>query len=129
MVAAELPQFATRLGLEITELLPERVVAQLQIRPELCNRAGFAAGGVLIDIGEMLASMLTLAALPAGARTTTIDSSTNFISYEPPGQTARAECALLHKDQTQMVWQTRITLPDGRLAAVVSQTQLIFAAD
>jgi acyl-coenzyme A thioesterase PaaI-like protein len=38
---------------------------------------------------------------------------------------ARAECTPLHRGRTTMVWQTRITRRDGRLAAIVTQTQLV----
>ncbi len=124
-----LPKFADRLGLDIVEVAPERAVAQLKIRPELCNRSGFAAGGLLIDIADMLASMLTFAGLPEGARSTTIESSTNFIASVPAERTVRAECTLIHKEPGRMVWQTRITLADGRLAAAVSQTELIHPAE
>jgi acyl-coenzyme A thioesterase PaaI-like protein len=31
----------------------------------------------------------------------------------------------LHKGRTTMVWQTRITRGDGRLAALVTQTQMV----
>ena len=41
------------------------------------------------------------------------------------GDTAHAECTPLHRGRTTMVWQTRITRNDGRLAAVVTQTQLV----
>ena len=42
------------------------------------------------------------------------------------GDTLRAECTPLHRGRTTMVWQTRITRGDGKLAAIVTQTQLIF---
>jgi acyl-coenzyme A thioesterase PaaI-like protein len=44
------------------------------------------------------------------------------------GDTARAECTPLHKGRTTMVWQTKITRGDGRLAAVVTQTQMVLKA-
>ena len=43
----------------------------------------------------------------------------------PVGDTARAECTPLHRGRTTMVWQTRVTRGDGKLAAVVTQTQLV----
>ena len=66
--------------------------------------------------------------LPAGAKTTTIESKTNFFAAIPLGDTARAECTPLHKGRTTMVWQTRITRGDGRLAAIVTQTQMVLKA-
>ena len=55
--------------------------------------------------------------LPAGTRTTTIESKTNFLSAIAVGDTAYAECTPLHRGRTTMVWQTKITRGDGKLAA------------
>ena len=60
-----------------------------------------------------------------GAHTVTIESKTNFFAEIPLGQTAHAECTPLHRGRTTHVWQTRITRDDGRLAAIVTQTQLV----
>jgi len=43
----------------------------------------------------------------------------------PVGDVAKAECTPLHRGRTTTVWQTRITRGDGKLAAVVTQTQLM----
>jgi 1,4-dihydroxy-2-naphthoyl-CoA hydrolase len=66
-----------------------------------------------------------VANLPEGASTTTIESKTNFFAAIPVGDIARAECTPLHRGRTTMVWQTKITRGDGRLAAIVTQTQLV----
>ena len=66
-----------------------------------------------------------MANLPDGAHTTTIESKTNFFAAIPVGDTARAECTPLHRGRTTMVWQTKITRNDGRLCAIVTQTQLV----
>jgi 1,4-dihydroxy-2-naphthoyl-CoA hydrolase len=63
--------------------------------------------------------------LPEGAGTTTIESKTNFFAAVALGDTILAECTPLHRGRTTMVWQTRITRSDGKLAAVVTQTQLV----
>ena len=63
--------------------------------------------------------------LPPGAATTTIESKTNFFAACPLGETIRTETTPLHRGRTTMVWQTRITRQDGKLAAIVTQTQLV----
>ena len=63
--------------------------------------------------------------LPAGARTTTIESKTNFLGGAPAGTTVRAETTPIHKGRTTMVWQTRITGENGKPCAIVIQTQLV----
>ena len=59
----------------------------------------------------------------------TIESKTNFVASVPEGDMAHAECSLIYNEQKRMVWQTKITLADGGLAAIVTQTQLIYSAD
>ena len=50
---------------------------------------------------------------------------TNFFAGIPAGDVAKAECTPLHRGRTTTVWQTRITRGDGKLAAIVTQTQLM----
>lgn len=57
--------------------------------------------------------------------TTTIESKTNFFRAVPLGDTVRTETTPLHRGRTTMVWQTRIFGADGKLAALVTQTQMI----
>ena len=78
---------------------------------------------------DSVGAAATVINLPAGAQgTTTIESKTNFFAAIPLGDTARAECTPLHKGRTTMVWQTKITRGDGRLAALVTQTQMVLKA-
>ncbi len=79
-------------------------------------------------LADTLGAIATVANLPEGATTTTIESKTNFFAAIPLGDTARAECTPLHRGRTTMVWQTRITRGDGRVAALVIQTQLVLPA-
>jgi 1,4-dihydroxy-2-naphthoyl-CoA hydrolase len=39
----------------------------------------------------------------------------------------RGETLALHRGRSTMVWQTSITNADGKLCAVVTQTQLVLA--
>jgi uncharacterized protein (TIGR00369 family) len=120
--------FADLLGLKIVSVTPERVEATLEVRADLCTRPPVLHGGAVMALADTLGAIATVANLPPGAGTTTIESKTNFFAAIPLGETAHAECTPLHRGRTTMVWQTRITRPDGRLAAVVTQTQLVLAA-
>ena len=122
------PAFAEFLGIKITHVSPERVTAELQARDELNNRFGILHGGAIMALADNLGGTATMANLPEGTSTTTIESKTNFFAAIPLGDTARAECTPLHKGRTTMVWQTRITRGDGRLAALVTQTQMVLKA-
>ena len=119
------PPFADFLGLKVTHLSRERVVAELNVREELGNRFGILHGGAIMALADNLGGTATIANLPDGATTTTIESKTNFFAGIPVGDTARAECTPLHRGRSTMVWQTRVTRGDGKLAAIVTQTQLV----
>ena len=121
------PHFSRFIGLKITHVSPERVEATLEAREELSNRAGVLHGGAIMTIADTIGGVGTSANLPKGAGTVTIESKTNFFAAIPIGDTARAECTPLHRGRTTMVWQTKIMRKDGRLAALVTQTQLVIA--
>jgi 1,4-dihydroxy-2-naphthoyl-CoA hydrolase len=95
------------------------------VRAELCTRPAVLHGGAVMTLADTLGAIATIANLPEGASTTTIESKTNFFAAIPLGDTARAECTPMHKGRSTMVWQTRITRGDGRLCAVVTQTQMV----
>jgi 1,4-dihydroxy-2-naphthoyl-CoA hydrolase len=117
-IAAQQPPFARLMGLELIEVV---------VREELTNRNGGLHGGAVMGIADNLGGTATFVNMPVGAGTTTIESKTNFFAAVPAGDTIRAECTPLHRGRTTMVWQTRIIRSDGRLAAIVIQTQLITA--
>jgi 1,4-dihydroxy-2-naphthoyl-CoA hydrolase len=118
---------ARTLGVTFTHLSRDRVAAELPARAELANRKNILSGGVLMALADILGGTAASANLPPGAGTTTIESKTNFFAPVELGDTVSAECTPLHRGRTTMVWQTRITRGDGKLVAVVTQTQLVMA--
>jgi 1,4-dihydroxy-2-naphthoyl-CoA hydrolase len=122
------PPFAELMGMKITQVSRDMVVADLFVRDELENRMGVLHGGAIMGFADNLGGTATMANLPPGARTATIESKTNFFAPIPIGDTAHAECTPLHRGRTTMVWQTRITRNDGRLCAIVTQTQIVIPA-
>jgi 1,4-dihydroxy-2-naphthoyl-CoA hydrolase len=123
--AIKQPPFAEFFGMKITHLSPERVTAELVVRDELNNRFNIMHGGAIMALADNLGGTATTANLKDGQTTTTIESKTNFFAAIPVGDIAKAECTPLHRGRTTMVWQTRITRGDGRLCALVTQTQLV----
>jgi 1,4-dihydroxy-2-naphthoyl-CoA hydrolase len=119
------PPFADYLGIKITHISPERVTGELAVRGELATMPEIIHGGAIMALADNIGAVATVANLPDGAHTTTIESKTNFFAAIPVGDTARAECTPLHRGRTTMVWQTKITRNDGRLCAMVTQTQLV----
>jgi uncharacterized protein (TIGR00369 family) len=125
MAVPELPAFTRLLGVNVLHRSPERSEAELSVRAELCNRRGVLHGGAVMALGDTL-GMTASISLPDGGRTATIESKTNFFAAVPKGDTAYAVCMPLHRGRTTIVLETRITRGDGKLAAIVTQTQLIF---
>lgn len=128
MRADQPPAFASHLGIKITHSSPDRINAELLVRPELTNRNGNLHGGAVMAFADDLGGAATMINLADGKTTTTVESKTNFFAAIPAGDTAKAECVPLHRGRTTMVWQTRITRGDGKLAAMVTQTQLVMQA-
>lgn len=122
------PLFPGLMGVQLVEVSNERVVATLTVRPDLCTTGDTLHGGAFMALADALGGVATFVNLPPGARTTTIESSTKFLRGAPVGSTVRAECTAFHKGRTTMVWQTLIRSADGKLCAVVTQTQLVIAA-
>lgn len=122
------PLFPGLLGMELIELEPDRVVARLEVRAELCTVGGILHGGAAMALADTLGAVATFINLPKGARTTTIESKTNFFAAAPVETIVTAECTPFHKGKSTMVWQTKITNEAGKLSAVVTQTQMILPA-
>lgn len=121
------PLFPGLLGIELVEASAERVVATMQVRADLCTTGESIHGGALMAFADTLGAVATFMNLPQGARTTTIESKTNFLSGAVAGTTLTGECTPFHRGRTTMVWQTLIRSETGKLCAVVSQTQLVIA--
>src|SRR5215472_15756909 len=123
------PAFAALMGMKITQVSRDKVVAEMPVRDDLENRNGVLHGGALMAFADNLGGTAAIANLPDGARTATIESKTNFFAPIPVGDVARAECTPLHRGRTTMVWQTRVTRGDGKLAALVTQTQIVMLGE
>ena len=117
--------FPEVLRMRFVEASPERVVAELTVRDDLCTVPGIMHGGAIMAFADTLGGTATALNLPPGAGTSTIESKTNFFAPARTGETVRGECTPLHRGKRTMVWQTRVTGPDGRLLALVTQTQMV----
>ena len=116
------------LGVRFIEAAPERLLAEIDVTDALCTVPGIMHGGAIMAFADTLGGVATSLNLPPGAGTTTIESKTNFFAPGRTGETVRGECIALHRGKRTMVWQTRVTGPDGRLLALVTQTQIVLEA-
>ena len=121
------PLFPGLMGVTLVEAGPERVVATMTVRPDLCTTGEVLHGGALMAFADTLGAVGTFMNLPQGARTTTVDSSTKFMAAAPQGSTVTGEATAFHRGRTTQVWQTLVRTEAGKLCAVVTQTQLVIA--
>jgi uncharacterized protein (TIGR00369 family) len=126
--AAPALPFAALLGIRVTEATADRVVAEMDVRPELCTSPAVLHGGAIMAFADTLGALGTIANLPDGAGTTTIESKTNFIGPAPAGTTVTGTAIPVHRGRQTQVWQTRVTTAEGRLVAIVTQTQLVLGS-
>jgi uncharacterized protein (TIGR00369 family) len=119
------PLFPGLMGVHVVEAAPDRVVGELVVRPDLCTTGSILHGGAYMAFADTLGAIGTVLNLRDGKRTTTTDSSTKFIGTAAVNTTVVGECVALHRGRTTMVWQTTLKAANGRLCAVVTQTQLV----
>lgn len=122
---ADLMPFSKLMGVQVSEASPDRIVATLLVREDLCTGGSILHGGAIMAFADALGAIGAFLTLPEGAtRTTTIESKTNFIGSAPVGATVRGECTPVHIGKRTSVWQTKLTTEDGKTVALVTQTQM-----
>ena len=127
MLDVNIMPLARLMGIRLIEQTPDKVVAEMEVREDLCTTNSILHGGAYMAFADTIGAVATVLNLPPGAGTTTVESKTNFISAIRAGEVARAECTPVHRGKTTQVWTTRILRPDGKLAAIVTQTQMVLA--
>jgi 1,4-dihydroxy-2-naphthoyl-CoA hydrolase len=129
-MADELPTmpFAALMGVEIVEAGKTRVVGRLTVREDLCTGGHILHGGAYMAFADTLGAVAGFLNLPPGARTTTLESKTNFLGSAKVGDVITGEVTPLHVGRRSSVWQTRVTSAEGRLLALVIQTQMTLEA-
>ena len=115
------------LGIEFIDVTPDKVVARLAVRKDLCTIGDNLHGGAIMAFADTLGAVAAILNMPRGARTTTIESKTNFIGGAAAGTRVVGESTPLHKGRTTVVCQTTIRTEAGKLVALVTQTQLVIA--
>ncbi len=125
ILAERLPPFSKILGIHFISATPERIVAEMLVRQDLCTTHAILHGGAIMAFADILGACATVLNLQNGLSTTTIESKTNFFAPAPVGTKVVGECLPLHRGRRTMSWQTRITDENERLLAIVTQTQMV----
>ncbi len=119
------PLFPGLMGVRLLVASPDEVRAEMQVRPDLCTAGGILHGGAYMAFADTLGAVGTVMGLAAEQQTTTTDSSTKFIRGARAGSTVSGHCVALHRGRRTHVWQTEVRDAEGKLCAVVTQTQLV----
>jgi uncharacterized protein (TIGR00369 family) len=119
--------FADLIGIEITSVTADQVVAHLDWAPERCTAGGTLHGGVIMSLADTVGGLAAFVNLPDGSTgTTTVSSSTQFTRGLRQGRTT-ATARPLHRGRTTVVVETDVRDDEDRLLARVTQTQVVLA--
>jgi 1,4-dihydroxy-2-naphthoyl-CoA hydrolase len=99
--------FAELKGVTFVEAEKDRVVARMLVRPDLCTLRNTIHGGAVMAFAD------------------SVESKTNFIGGAKEGSTVIATATPVHRGRRTQIWQTRLETEDGKLVALVTQTQMV----
>ena len=122
----KLMPFATLLGIDITSASADAVTATLEHRADLCTTADILHGGALMSLSDTAGAVCAFLNLPAGARTSTLESKTNMIRAVKEG-TVTATSMPVHVGRSTIVLQTEVRDDTGRLVSLTTQTQTVLS--
>ena len=119
------PEFSRLLGMTITNVNDTQLFAEMTVKKEFGNRNGVMHGGAIMAFADNIGGTATFINLKPGLSTTTIESKTNFFRPIKIGNKIKAQCDILKQGTKIVVVQTTIFRPDKKVAAIVTQTQMI----
>lgn len=111
--------FDKELGLEFTEISPDRTRAQLDVVPKLLQPMGIVHGGVYCAMVESLASVAAytwLAAKGGEGSVVGVNNNTDFLRAIGSGM-IYGTAVPVHRGRRQQLWQVSIVDSDDRLIA------------
>lgn len=123
-----MPAMSKLLGIELTSVSLDRIEAKMVAREELGNGSGILHGGAYMTFADYLGAIGTVINLKKGTTTTTLESKTNFFAPAVLGTLVIGTSVPLHRGRKTQVWQTRLTNEQGKLLAMITQTQMVLEA-
>ena len=117
--------FAQTIGVTMTYAAKDKVEGEILVEKRHCTIPDNMHGGAIMAFADNLGGVGAFLNLPEGATTTTVESKTNFLRAIPMGDLAKGVCTPVNIGRTLQVWRTEIFRGDGKLAAVVTQTQIV----
>lgn len=111
-------------GIRIVSAERDKVVAELDADGRHLNNRGIVHGGAYMAFADDVGGATARLNIADDMSTTTVESKSNFFRATPPGRLT-AVSVPLHVGRRTVVVQTQIFGADGKLAAQVTQTQLV----
>ena len=111
-------------GIRIVDADKDRLVGEMDADERHLNAGGHVHGGALAAFADDLGGACAGLNAPKGFRTATIESKTNIFRACGPGRLTGVAVPV-HVGRSTIVLQTSIYRPDGKLAAMMIQTQMV----
>ena len=111
-------------GIRIVSAEKDKVVGEIDADARHLNNRGIVHGGAYMAFADDVGGTTARLNIPAEMSTTTVESKSNFFRASAPGRLI-AVSVPLHVGRRTVVVQTSIYGADGKLAALVTQTQLV----
>src|ERR1700693_6355720 len=111
-------------GIRVVSADKDKVVGEIDADERHLNNRGIVHGGAYMAFADDLGGMTAGLNTPPGMSTTTIESKSNFFRASPPGRITGGSVPI-HVGRRTIVVQTQIFNVDGKLAAMVTQTQFV----
>jgi uncharacterized protein (TIGR00369 family) len=115
-------------GIRIVSAEKDKLVGEIDADQRHLNRGGHVHGGALLAFADDLGGTLAGLNISPEFRTTTIESKSNILRACSPGRLTGVTVPL-HVGRRTIVVQTSIYRPDGKLALMTTQTQLVLPRD
>ena len=117
------------LGLSITDVAPGRVHLALNTRPDFANPLGVLHGGITATLLDSAMACAVMSALPAGARSTTVDLAVTFLRSVPlDGAGLTADGEVVHVGRRIATAHGRVHDDAGHLVATATTTCQVLGA-
>jgi 1,4-dihydroxy-2-naphthoyl-CoA hydrolase len=121
-INAVLQGFDRLYGLRMLECSEERVRAEVDVRPEICQPYGLVHGGMYASIAESMTSLVTgMSVLEQGELAMGLSNNTSFLRPITEG-VVHAQATRLHRGRTTWVWDVRFSDDADRTCALTRMT-------
>ncbi len=121
-INAVLQGFDRLYGLRMLECSEERVRAEVDVRPEICQPYGLVHGGMYASIAESMTSLVTgMSVLEQGELAMGLSNNTSFLRPITKG-VVHAHATRVHRGRTTWVWDVRFSDDADRTCALTRMT-------